>query len=95
MQMFYHRLTVINFFFQDVVESQDEKWIANFPNCVINTPVPWSIRRLLYAVAAKYGENIKIIISDEGYAMRDDIQPFNDYERADYHKSYINEVLKG
>ena len=54
--------------------------------------VPWGMRRLLNWIKEEYGD-IPIYISENGNGL--DAPSLDDTDRIFYHKTYINEALKG
>ena len=54
---------------------------------------PFGIRKLVNWAAARYGENLPIYITENGYS--DKIGNLDDMHREYYYKHYINQLLKG
>ncbi|CAO2636699.1 Lactase/phlorizin hydrolase, partial [Lemmus lemmus] len=54
--------------------------------------VPWGMRRLLNWIKEEYGD-IPIYITENGHGLND--PSLDDTDRIFYHKTYINEALKG
>ncbi|XP_017782709.1 PREDICTED: myrosinase 1-like [Nicrophorus vespilloides] len=54
--------------------------------------VPWGLRKLLVWVKKEY-RNIEVLITENGYAGKED-ETTNDIERIEYYNLYLTEVLK-
>lgn len=59
---------------------------------MMHQDVPWGMRRLLNWIKEEYG-NIPIYITENGQGLTN--PTLDDTERIFYHKTYINEALKG
>ncbi|XP_076816813.1 uncharacterized protein LOC143462503 [Clavelina lepadiformis] len=86
---------------QDVQLSRDPSWPVSGAD-PSRPPVAWGVRRLLYLISGRYvtppslsaGSKLPIVVGDAGFATDDDVQLSDDYERIDYYKTYLNEILK-
>lgn len=54
--------------------------------------VPWGLRKMLNWIKKRYG-NPPIYLLENGYQGHPE-DGLEDHERAEYHRSYINEMLK-
>lgn len=69
----------------------------------MSAPVPWSWRRMLYLVNARYvtmssspwTAKHPITVGDDGFLTAETDQVKDDYDRVDFYKSHLNEILKG
>ncbi len=59
--------------------------------------VPWGLRRLLNYISLEYTSITKVPIYITGNGMPTEYygDVFNDVDRVDYLKAYINEAMKG
>lgn len=73
---------------QELSEEEDPSW----PSTEINGAAPWGMRRLLNWVKEEYGD-IPIYITENGVGLTN--PTVEDTDRIFYHKTYINEALKG
>nr|XP_026692500.1 uncharacterized protein LOC104266271 isoform X3 [Ciona intestinalis] len=86
---------------QEVAFSRDPTW-PNLGAEIDQSPVSWSVRRLLYLVYGQYVSassspmvaDSSIVVGDVTFYTDDITQEKDDYERMETHKSYINEILK-
>ena len=66
-------------------------------------PVSWSWRRMLYLVNARYitvssspsVASHPIVVGDAGFLSEETTLEKDDYERVDFYKLHLNEILKG
>ena len=75
---------------QDVLPFKDQDWPYTAHQGF--RIVPWGIRRLLAWIHNEY--QVPIYVTENGMATLD-TDDLDDTVRVDYHRSYINEVLKG
>ena len=89
----------------------DWKYILNITTLVQDAefadytePVLWSVRKILYLVYGRYLQdspqpnlngNIPIWLGDMGYKTEEYTQILDDYDRVEYYKGWLNQVLKG
>lgn len=73
---------------QELTEEEDPSW----PSTAVNRAASWGMRRLLNWIKEEYGD-IPIYITENGVGLTD--PGVEDTDRIFYHKTYINEALKG
>lgn len=75
---------------QNVARSFDDSWPESSATWL--RVVPWGFRKLLHWIGRTYG-NPEIYVTENGFADYY-ASGLNDTNRADYYRSYINEMLK-
>jgi len=75
---------------KNTVESQSEEWIPSAASWL--KMVPWGMRRLLVWIKETY-DNPEVMITENGFSDIPEVE-YYDMGRAQYYKSYINEMLK-
>jgi len=96
------KTTARQLIFQDVELSKDPSWPVLGEDLSLS-PISWSVRRLLYLVNGRYVldstsasvASSPVIVHDPGFVTNDTEQAMDDYDRVEYYKSYLNEMLKG
>lgn len=73
---------------QETIEEEDPSW----PSTALNRAAPWGMRRLLNWIKEEYGD-IPIYVTENGVGLAN--PKVEDTDRIFYHKTYINEALKG
>lgn len=73
---------------RELTEREDSSW----PSTAVNRAASWGMRRLLNWIKEEYGD-VPIYITENGAGLTD--PKVEDTNRIFYHKTYINEALKG
>lgn len=79
----------------DFQASVDPSWPPTASDWIFSAP--WGLRRLLNYISTEYlnTRKVPIHITGNGMPAEDNLDTFNDTNRIEYMKGYINEALKG